>query len=201
MIVWSTYLWWAPGSLWKRDIPRRIRTATPIELRICRMKFLADCMLGKLAKWLRILGYDTVYDNFAPDDDLLADADAQQRILLTRDRGLADRAAQQRRVICIHIDDNVLNDQLEQLVVETNFDLDRPTFTRCLKCNVEIQPASLDNVRSLVPPYVLKTRTAFCQCPSCRRAYWSGSHTNRMEGRLDSMRRAVAARSTATTDV
>ena len=152
------------------------------------MKFLADCMLGKLARWLRILGYDTAYDNHAEDDDLLAAAERENRILLTRDRPLFERA---RSIPCVFVEKNQLDHQIAQLVTEVGLDLDRETFTRCLECNVPILDADLEQVRMSVPPFVLKSRTRFYRCPECLRVYWSGSHTDRMEARLSAIREAV----------
>ena len=156
------------------------------------MTFLADCMLGKLARWLRILGYDTVYDNFAADDDLLRVAGQEGRVLLTRDRPLVERAAAMDDVTCIHIDALDIDDQVAQMVADASIDLDRPTFTRCLECNVGIDSVSRDEVEAVVPPYVLQTRDTFYWCPSCERVYWSGSHTSRMNARIDAFREAVS---------
>ena len=155
------------------------------------MKFLADCMLGKLARWLRILGYDAAYDNHAEDNDLLAAAERENRILLTRDRPLYERA---RSLPCVFVEKNELDHQIAQLVTEVGLDLDRETFTRCLECNVPILDADLEQVRMSVPPFVLKSQTQFYKCPACLRVYWSGSHTDRMEARLSAIRQAVQQR-------
>ncbi len=158
------------------------------------MELLADCMLGKLARWLRILGFDTVYDNFAVDDDLLAEAGGHGRILLTRDRPLADRADNLANVTCVYLNADALEDQLAQLVVEIGLDLERQTFTRCLECNVAIVEVGIDSIRSSVPPHVLKSQLQFFRCPSCERVYWAGSHTERMNARLTAIRLAEARR-------
>ena len=151
-------------------------------------------MLGKLARWLRILGYDTVYDNFAEDDDLLALAESQDRVLLTRDRPLVERAEKRDNVSCLHIDDETLDAQLAQLVTDVDLDLGRPTFTRCLECNVSIRQVSPEDVVTIVPPHVYKAQTAFFRCPSCQRVFWAGSHTERMDSRLASIRKYVHQR-------
>jgi uncharacterized protein len=162
--------------------------------KVIAVTFLADCMLGKLARWLRILGYDTVYDNFAEDDDLLRIAETDGRILLTRDRPLVDRATERESISCIYIDDLRLEDQIAQLVVDVSLNLTRPTFTRCLECNVSILQVSPEAVKQVVPPRVFQTQTTFYKCRSCERVYWSGSHTDRMNARLADIREAIQRR-------
>ncbi len=145
------------------------------------MTFVADSMLGKLARWLRILGYDTDYDPFAEDDALLLQAEAEDRILLTRDVPLAGRAPEGRCVLIAH---NKLDGQMAQLVQTLGLDLDRETFTRCLICNDSIVDVPRDAIKARVPPYVFQTQTRFHRCPSCRRVYWRGTHLDRMAERL-----------------
>lgn len=145
------------------------------------MKFVADSMLGKLARWLRILGYDTEYDPYADDDALLAQSAAEDRILLTRDAPLVDREDGGRAVL---IDSGRLDEQMAQLVRTVGLDLDRDTFTRCLLCNEPIVDVPPDQVKDQVPPYVYKTQTRFHVCPCCDRVYWRGTHLDRMAERL-----------------
>ena len=149
------------------------------------MKFVADSMLGKLARWLRILSYDTAYDPFVDDDDLLDQARSEGRILLTRDRPLADRAPDGS---CLLVEHGHLDDQIAQLVRTLGLDLDREPFTRCLICNVPTEDVSEHKVGDRVPPYVLKRHSRFHECPSCERVYWRGTHLDRMAERLESIR-------------
>jgi len=149
------------------------------------MTFVADSMLGKLARWLRILGYDTAYDAFAEDDDLLVQAEAEDRILLTRDGPLAERAPVER---CVRIAHDSLDDQIAQLVDVVGLDLNRKPFTRCLVCNEPIVKISDAEARERVPPYVFQTQTRFSKCPICNRIYWQGTHLNRMVERLEQIR-------------
>lgn len=153
------------------------------------MKFVADCMLGKLARWLRILSYDTAYDPFAEDDDLLRQAQAENRILLTRDGPLAARAPDGQCVLVAH---DHLDDQVAQLVKALGLDLDRETFTRCLVCNEPILAATPEAVRDRVPPYVVQNHTRFYVCPTCDRVYWRGTHLDRMAERLAQIRARAA---------
>lgn len=133
------------------------------------MKFVADAMLGKLAKWLRILGYDTYYRPDIPDEELLQIANAEDRIILTRDRLLTRRKLCRRFLLISH---DHLEDQLRQTIGEFSL-LQSSPFTRCVICNVKIQQVEKYSVRDRVPSYTFQTQTRFAQCP---RIYWPGTH-------------------------
>lgn len=147
-------------------------------------------MLGKLARWLRILGYDTTYFSYIADEHLLDLCREENRVLLTSDRPLAERAG---TVSCILVEERKLEPQLAQLVRDVGLDLDRETFTRCLLCNTPIEHVSRDQVASVVPPHVLETHDRFYRCPDCDRVYWSGSHLERMTDRLLAIRDGIQA--------
>ena len=144
------------------------------------MRFVADDMLGKLAKWLRILGYDVLYPAPARDAYLLRLAQAEGRVLLTRDRGLADRCSGWK--VLVKSEDPW--EQLRQVVEELGLEVDRGFLSRCAVCNEPIEPVPKENVRDLVPPYVFRTHEHFARCPICGRVYWEGSHVERMRRKL-----------------
>jgi hypothetical protein len=137
------------------------------------MKFLADEMLGKLAKWLRILGYDTLYYNYIPDDELLSIALREQRLILTRDTRLIKRRLAKNYLLVRH--DHWL-DQLKQLVAELGLDTRGNLLARCCLCNQLLEVVEKTGVRAYVPPYVYQTQSCFKQCPCCRRIYWPATH-------------------------
>lgn len=142
-------------------------------------RLLADCMLGRLAKWLRLLGYDTAYENDATDHELARRARAEGRVLLTRDRELVNRRGLETLLI--------RSEQLEQQVEEVQAALGpppSPSLSRCSVCNVVLEDVSPAEVADQVPPYVLNTYTEFRHCPSCGRMYWSGSHVRAMNEQL-----------------
>ncbi len=139
------------------------------------MKFLADAMLGKLAKWLRMLGYDTLYFADSDDDELIRIAIREDRILLTRDVLLCRRRAVRAR--CFFVDWGSTGEQVRQVMKHFNLKLSRENlFTRCTICNGEIVPISKSDVADRVPPYVYKTQNEFGYCERCDKIYWRGTH-------------------------
>jgi uncharacterized protein with PIN domain len=160
------------------------------------MRFVADAMLGTLAKWLRILGYDTIYDTDLDDNQLVRLARADGRVLLTRDRELARR----RGVRALLVVSEDLDDQVRQVLDELELEAGR-TFSRCPVCNEILQALDPDAARERVPPYVAQTRRTFKSCPACRRVYWRGTHWGRMNEYLAQFRPQDARLAVATTDV
>jgi hypothetical protein len=142
-------------------------------------------MLGTLAKWLRILGYDTLYDPRLDDHQLVRLARAEGRVLLTRDRPLAGRRGL--RALLVASED--LDEQLRQVLVELELEPDR-TYSRCPVCNGGLEAISHDEARAYVPPYVAQTQAEFKHCSSCGRIYWQGSHWQQMEEHLSRLRAA-----------
>jgi uncharacterized protein with PIN domain len=144
------------------------------------LRLLADCMLGRLAKWLRLLGYDTAYENDATDHELARRARAEGRLLLTCDRELAAR----RGLKTLLIRSQQLDAQVQQ-VQEALGPAPEPSLSRCSVCNVVLEETPAQEVADRVPPYVLETNAKFRHCPSCGRVYWSGSHVETMEEQLE----------------
>ena len=138
---------------------------------------MADAMLGKLARWLRLLGFDSAYEPDIADGDLVRRALGEQRIILTCDRALPEEWW----VPAILVLEPVR--PLEQLrrTVEA-FDLARRIrlLTRCSRCNTLLVSATRDEARGHVPPRVLDAAEHLQRCPGCDRFYWSGSHVERM---------------------
>ncbi len=140
-------------------------------------RFVLDVHLGRLAAYLRLLGFDTLYRNDADDAELARGAAEDARILLTRDRGLLKRAAVVRGS---YVRATSPRPQLQEVV--RRFDLAGSTapFTRCLACNGVLAPASKTDAAGRVPPGVLTRHDQFLACPDCRRVYWKGTHWERM---------------------
>lgn len=148
-------------------------------------RFLADCMVGRLAKWLRAFGFDTAYDPFAEDGWLASRAREENRLLLTRDTGM--RYVYGVRTLFIHSDH--VAEQLRQVVKETPLDLESAQpMTRCLVCNRALEPTAREEVRDRVPPYVYRTQERFARCPECGRIYWAGTHVEKMLAQLRALK-------------
>jgi uncharacterized protein with PIN domain len=144
------------------------------------MKFIADVMVGKLARWLRVMGVDVAYSNAYEDDEVLRIAEAEDRVILTRDVPLAARSVAGRSLL---IDDDHYKQQVRQVV--RTFDLkDFKIFSRCLECNTLLEEVSKEEVFEKVPPYVYLTQERFAMCATCGRVYWRGTHTNEMLKRI-----------------
>ncbi len=149
-------------------------------------RYIADCMLGRLSKWLRVLGYDVSYHRRIADDHLIARARREGRVLLTRDTRLVRRRAVSRGGIeHILIESDDPGSQLIQIVKEHGLRL-RPShfLSRCLRCNEPTAPVEREAVRDLVPSYVFSTQETFSRCPACTRVYWKATHVDSILSRL-----------------
>ncbi len=156
------------------------RTATMTgRLRNDCWRFVADRMLGKLADYLLMLGYDTVYFNGDDMSQLVDLAREEERVILSRNTRL-ERFAHQHRFLFVN--DDLPVDQLRQVVRHLGLELDEKRyFTRCLKCNQRLVKTEPEAVVHKVPPYILSTQRDFAVCPTCKRVYWKGTHQRRME--------------------
>jgi uncharacterized protein len=152
------------------------------------MRFLADAMLGRLARWLRILGYDTAYEKVITDKALIERVVREDRWLLTRDGRLAQRKLLRGRHTLIASDD--VESQLHQLHRDLTIDLDvnHQRGYRCADCNVVLTSISHGDATPLVPPFVAQQYREFLQCPHCRRAFWPGTHWHDLNRRLTAIR-------------
>jgi uncharacterized protein with PIN domain len=138
------------------------------------MLFLLDGMLGSLARWLRIAGYDTIYYRDRDDEDLIKEALTSNRILLSRDRELVNRASK-RNVTAILVNHENVQTQLVQIKNELKLAL-RPSVSRCPVCNGELSKRTRDEVSNLVPESSLDAFDEFWTCDECGKAYWKGTH-------------------------
>ena len=142
-------------------------------------RLLADAMLGKLARWLRLLGYDTVY--MQDEDAAIAHrARAEGRVLLTRDRELAER----RGLTTVYVRSQILEAQLAQVVTAVGA-LPDEMGPRCMRCNVSLVDASKADAARQVPPYVVRTHERFQECPECGRMFWKGTHWQDIVERIE----------------
>ena len=140
-------------------------------------RFVLDVHLGRLAAYLRMLGFDTVYGNCSGDSELAQVSSEQHRILLTRDRGLLKRNAVTHGYL---VRQTGSRRQLAEIL--ERFDLARSVrpFTRCMACNGVLAQVPREQLLPLLPPRTAASFVDFHQCPQCGRAYWKGSHYRRM---------------------
>ena len=152
-------------------------------------KFIADVNVGKLARWLRIMGYDTLFFRDGEDEELVKIAMKEDRILLTKDTGFLRRKEffnGELKVLLLKDDD--FKKQL--LYVVKSLDLkDFSPFSLCIECNESLVEKRKEEVKGLVPPYVYRTQDKYMMCPSCGRVYWRGTHWERMRRELEDILR------------
>lgn len=146
-------------------------------------RFTADAMLARLARWLRVLGWDTRLDPALPDPEIVRLADAEQRILLTRDRSLL-RELHPRQALEITHDQPLA--QLVQVVHGLQLAAPAELFTRCTVCNTPLSaPLAAQDRARLLPPDVQALPGPARACSGCGRNYWPGSHARRMRAALE----------------
>jgi len=147
-----------------------------------RTRFVLDAHLGRLAAYLRLMGFDALYRNNYTDEELAEISHVQRRILLTRDRVLLKRSAVTRGY-CLR----TTAPRQQLLEVFRRFDLygaARP-FTRCLRCNGPLRAVPKEDVGHLIPPGTAERYKEYAQCEACGQVYWPGSHHRRMRGLVD----------------
>ena len=143
------------------------------------IKFIADAMLGKLSKWLRILGFDTLYYRNKEDDKLLELAFKENRQILTRKTSLKERKDIKHHLLFIY-ENNPLK-QLKEVIAYYKLPIaSHDVFTRCLICNQKLEALLAEFAKDRVPEYVANTEKAFFICPHCKKIFWRGTHYENM---------------------
>ena len=143
--------------------------------------FAADRTLGKLVKWLRILGFDANFAVNIPADRFDAHLE-KNRIVLTRTRAIKKQIRTHRLVF---IASNHLDMQLRQVITEIGISpSDTRPFSRCIHCNDPIVHVALEDVYGLIPDYIYETHNEFHKCLQCNRIFWPGSHIRRSLERI-----------------
>ena len=140
------------------------------------IRFAADRMLGRLVKWLRIMGQDVIYGQHLSGYGLIRAARKENRLILTRDRGLRMKQPPD----FLFIESDYHREQLRQVIRACCLRPSAHPFTRCPECNSVLQPCPKDSVEKIVPPYVFSTQEKFSWCPQCHRVYWPATHHQRM---------------------
>ena len=148
-------------------------------------RFLVDQNVGKLTKWLRLLGYDALFFTGENDAQMVKQALSENRMLLTRDTAIRLRkAAVSGQLTVITFETENAETQMQQLTAGLSLIEHSRPFTRCLEDNSTLRPVAKPAVEKRVPAYTFETQREFMECPTCRRVYWRGSHWLVLERRL-----------------
>jgi uncharacterized protein with PIN domain len=147
-------------------------------------RFVADAMVGGLARWLRILGYDTTYDDSISDADLVRQSIQENRYILTRDQ----RIPEEWRISgCVILEAEDTESQLQEVAGRFGLKIGPRLFTRCTLCNAPLERVPPATVAGRVPEKVRGLHDAFSACSACGQIYWRGSHTERIRARLQTI--------------
>lgn len=148
------------------------------------MRFVIDGHLGRLAAYLRMLGFDSWYDRYADDPLLAAVSSSEQRLLLTRDVGLLKRR-EVNQGYCVRSDKS--HDQLREIASRFALHPHFAPFSRCMDCNGNLCPAPKENIADLLPPHTRETKNEFSRCLNCAKIFWRGTHYARMLGWIEDL--------------
>ena len=140
------------------------------------LKFIADCHLGKLAKYLRLMGFDTLFFSHIEDNDLITIANEENRIILTRDRDLSQRKS----APVLFLEPTDTKAQLKTLIDYYELKEHPIPFSRCIVCNTQLQVIEKEKIIDSLPEKVKKNFDYFEYCPACDRIYWQGDHYKNM---------------------
>jgi len=151
-------------------------------------KFIVDLNVGRLAKWLRVLGYDALFVPDADDDQLIRIAAEEDRTILTKDSFIMQRrVVTSGQVKALLITSDYRQTQLRQVIQALGLKDDHQ-FSRCIECNVPLRDVAKEDVKDLVPPFVYSTQEEFMKCPRCGKVYWKGTHWTNMRQELAQVR-------------
>jgi len=146
------------------------------------VKFILTKELGRLSKWLRILGFDTVYYNQDTLSSLIIQALRDERIILTRNQ----RLPQARGLKIVLIKNEKIKAQVAEILQTLKIKPEpEMMFSRCTLCNAQLADIAKDKVKDKVPEYVFNTQEDFITCPQCKRVYWQGTHWGNVRKTLE----------------
>ncbi len=139
------------------------------------MKFVADTMLEKLARWLRLIGNDVVYDSSKSFKELVNISNSEERVFLTRRKSFPEGISP---IIFYDVCSENFDVQMKRVITQFGLDINATLFTRCIECNVEVEKVkNKETVNGRVPQRSLEGFTDFFECPKCKKVFWKGAHT------------------------
>lgn len=149
-------------------------------------KFIVDINVGKLARWLRMMGYDTLLFDGNDDWQMIISALSQQRVIITKDTQIMKRGViTSGRLKAVLITSDEPEIQMQQVIETLNLDCQFRPFSICLECNHPLVERSKEDVKGRVPPYVFQRQNQYRECPACHRIYWQGTHWQAMTRTLE----------------
>lgn len=149
-------------------------------------KFVIDTNVGRLARWLRMMGYDAVLFQELDDGLMVKLALAQGRIIITKDSEfMKRRAVTSRRVKALLVTGDDPELQMRKVISELNLNTHFKPFSRCLECNTVLLPRNRAGIENEVPPRVFERQEQYMECPGCRRLFWQGTHWEDMRRKLE----------------
>jgi uncharacterized protein with PIN domain len=150
------------------------------------IKFIVDINAGKLAKWLRIMGYDTLLFMDKDDGQMVKIALRDSRIILTKDsQFLKRRIITSGKIRAMLVEGEDSKGQLKQVTEAFKLDYQHKPFSLCLECNSPLVEKGREEVKDTVPPHIFKTHDRYMECPLCHRIYWQGTHWQAMNQELE----------------
>lgn len=168
-----------------KTAPRRLAPSGGVSV---ILQFVCDAMLGRVCRWLRLLGYEVYYDPGGSDDSLIEVAEKCGGVLLTRDMHLYRRALRQ-GVRAFYVENDDFYDQFHKIACEFNLKLEiDPNRSFCPKCGGKVREAGREEVYGLLPPGILEKYKEFWICTSCGKTYWKGFMWKSMKKVLDKVR-------------
>lgn len=162
------------------ELPAKVRLRPPLAPN--EVRFVLDTHLGRLAAYLRMMGFDTLYRNDYPDDELADVSATEQRVLLTRDVGLLKRS-----IVVYGYFVRAVKPKKRLIEIMQRFELGQciTPFKHCMKCNGELHPVPTAEIAHRLPTDTAAVYDEFHQCDSCRQVYWKGPHYDRMRRLID----------------
>ena len=149
------------------------------------LRFIVDINVGKLARWLRMMGYDTLRFDHGEDYRLIRIALDEARTIITKDTQMMKRRViTSGRLRAVLVTGDQSDDQMRQVMERLSLDSDFRPFTLCLECNQPLVEIRKHGVADRVPPHVFRTQNQFVECPACHRVYWKGTHWEAMTRKL-----------------
>jgi uncharacterized protein with PIN domain len=154
-------------------------------------RFIADNNVGKLARWLRLMGYDTLLFKQKDDARMIKTALGENRVILTKDaQFMRRRLVTNGRIKTIHIKRDDPELQVQEVVETMKLDCHFKPFSLCLECNRVLIARDKEQVKNLIPAHVFETQTQYTECSSCHRIYWPGTHWQAMVRKLQGLQGA-----------